>query len=115
MYLDLPIIFGLLQRFPKFKRIATAVGLVIMCLALSLSSLANNTTHLILSQGIAYAIGGSLVYSPTILFLDEWFVKRKGFAFGVMWVSVLIRYDVASVEYTRFVHAELRFDRLEQG
>lgn len=27
-----------------------------------------------------------MAYAPTILFVDEWFVRRKGFAFGVMWV-----------------------------
>lgn len=38
--------------------------------------------------GVGYAIGAGLAYAPTILFLDEWFVVRKGFAYGVMWVSV---------------------------
>lgn len=58
-----------------------------MCLALGLSSLSNTVTHLILTQGIFYAIGGTLAYSPAIQFMDEWFVKRKGLAFGVMWAG----------------------------
>jgi len=27
------------------------------------------------------------MYSSCIIFLNEWFVARKGLAFGVMWVS----------------------------
>ncbi|KAF2262877.1 MFS general substrate transporter [Lojkania enalia] len=53
----------------------------------TLPSLAHNVTHLIVTQGVFYAIGGGLVYSPVIQFMDEWFVRRKGLAFGVMWAG----------------------------
>lgn len=58
-----------------------------MCCALAFSSFATTTTELIVSQGIAYGIGASIAYAPTIIFLDDWFVRRKGLAFGIMWVS----------------------------
>lgn len=87
MYLSAPLVFGLLQRFPKIQRPAIGAGLVTMCLGLGLSSLSKTTTHLIITQGVFYAIGGSLVYSPTILFMNEWFIQKKGLAFGIMWVS----------------------------
>lgn len=87
MYLDLPIVFGLLRRWPRFQRFATVGGLVIMCLALAVSSFSTKTTHLIITQGILYALGGSLAYSPCILFLDEWFSRKKGLAYGIMWAG----------------------------
>lgn len=87
MYLSAPLVFGLLQRFPKIQRPAIGAGLVTMCLGLGLSSLSETTTHLIITQGVFYAIGGSLVYSPTILFMNEWFIQKKGFAFGIMWAG----------------------------
>ncbi|KFY93003.1 hypothetical protein V498_04620 [Pseudogymnoascus sp. VKM F-4517 (FW-2822)] len=87
MYLDLPIIFAVLQIWPRFRPYCTGVGLFIMCLALGLSSFATTTTHLMATQGIFYAIGGSLAYSPCIIYMDEWFVKRKGLAFGIMWAG----------------------------
>lgn len=86
MYLSAPLVFGFLQRYPRTKRPSIMVGLLTMCLALGLSSLSNTVAHLIVTQGIFYAIGGALAYSPAIQFMDEWFVKRKGLAFGVMWV-----------------------------
>lgn len=90
MYLSAPLVFGLMIRFPWTKRPAIGVGLITMCLALGLSSLSTTVTHLIATQGVIYAIGGALAYSPAIQFMDEWFVKRKGLAFGVMWVSASI-------------------------
>ncbi|RMZ71552.1 MFS monocarboxylate transporter [Pyrenophora seminiperda CCB06] len=73
--------------WPHLQRWATAGGLIVMCLALGLSSLSNKTTELIASQGVIYALGGSLTYSPCILYMDEWFNKRKGLAYGIMWAG----------------------------
>ena len=50
-----------------------------------LSSFASNTTQLIATQGVLYALGGCLTYAPTVQFLEEWFVRRRGLAFGIMW------------------------------
>ena len=83
----LPVAFVLLQSVPRLKLWAAPIGFVIMCLALALSSFAKNTTHLIASQGVVYGVGASLAYAPTIVFMDDWFVRRKGLAFGIMWVS----------------------------
>lgn len=83
----LPVAFVLLQAVPRLKLWAAPIGFVIMCLSLSLSSFATTTAHLIVSQGVAYGIGASLAYAPTIVFMDDWFVQRKGLAFGIMWVS----------------------------
>ncbi|KAF2802759.1 MFS general substrate transporter [Mytilinidion resinicola] len=87
MYLDLPIVFGLLRRWPRSQRYATVGGLLVMCLALALSAFSTNTNHLIVTQGVIYAIGGSFAYSPCILYMDEWFVRKKGLAYGIMWAG----------------------------
>jgi MFS family permease len=87
MYLSSPLVFGMLAWYPTWKRPCIVIGLIMMCLSLGLSSLSTTVPHLITTQGVFYAIGGALCYSPTIGFMDEWFVKRKGLAFGTMWVS----------------------------
>ncbi|KUL90590.1 hypothetical protein ZTR_00350 [Talaromyces verruculosus] len=87
IYILSPLVFGLLLGFPKLKRYSSAFGLCVMVPALLGSSFANTTTQLLVSQGIAYAIGASFAYAPLILFMEEWFVKRRGFAFGIMWAG----------------------------
>ena len=87
MYLGAPFTFAALQWWPKYRRYYAAIGLGIIAIALVLSSFSTRVWHLILTQGVLYAVGGSLLYTPTVLFLDEWFIKRKGFAFGVMWAG----------------------------
>jgi len=33
---------------------------------------------------VLYAVGGSIHYYPVLLYLDEWFIQRRGVAFGVI-------------------------------
>lgn len=69
------------------RRISSIIGLAILIIALVASSFSTTVWHLILTQGFLYGIGGVLLYSPVIVFVDEWFIRRKGLAYGVMWVS----------------------------
>ncbi|KAI9371433.1 MFS general substrate transporter [Aspergillus egyptiacus] len=87
MYLDLPLVFAAYRYWPRYQRIGCGIGVFVMCLALALSSLSTSVTHLIITQGIFYALGGSIAYSPCILLMEDWFDKRKGLAFGVMWAG----------------------------
>jgi len=85
MYLTPPLVIGILRIFPGLGPWGTITGLLIMCLALGLSSLSTSVPHLIATQGVFYAVGGSIAYCPCILYLDQWFVRRKGLAYGIMW------------------------------
>ena len=62
-------------------------GLPLMAAALIAGSFANTVSHLVLTQGVLYAIGGSIIYFPTLVFIDEWFIQRKGLAYGIMWAG----------------------------
>ena len=87
MYLAAPLLFAVFQRWPHICRKSTPLGLAIVVVAIALSSFATSVWHLILTQGVLYAVGGGLLYYPVFLFIDEWFVQRKGFAYGVMWAG----------------------------
>lgn len=88
MYLFAPISLYVLEAWPCIRRLSSVLGLMVATSALIASSFSTKVWHLILTQGVLYAIGGSLLYSPTMFYLDEWFVKKKGLAFGVMWAGV---------------------------
>lgn len=84
MYLDAPLVIALARIYPKQGRWNPTAGLLMMCVALALSSFSQNTTHLILTQGALYGIGGSIAYNPCLMYVDEWFDRRKGLAYGLM-------------------------------
>jgi MFS family permease len=82
MYMIIIPAFALLKCFPRLRAWATPAGLVIMCLALGLGSFSTTVTHLIVTQGILYAIGGGLAWTPILFYIEEWWVRRRGFAYG---------------------------------
>ncbi|KAH8688241.1 major facilitator superfamily domain-containing protein [Ilyonectria robusta] len=87
MYLMMPLAFILLNRYPRLRRWCGPLGLLITVASLTASAFASNIGALIATQGVFYALGCSLIFSPISLYMDEWFVERKGFAYGVMWAG----------------------------
>ncbi|KAL8810043.1 MAG: hypothetical protein Q9200_002899 [Gallowayella weberi] len=87
MYFLTPVVIALSKRFPHLRQLCTFLGLIIMSLALVASSFAQAVWQLIITQGLLYALGGCMLYMPTMQYLDEWFVNRKGLALGVFFAG----------------------------
>lgn len=87
MYLMMPLTFTLLTRYPRLRPYCGPLGLAIAIGSLILSSFATKVWQLIATQGVLCAIGSGLLFSPTTLYLDEWFVAKKGVAYGIMWAG----------------------------
>lgn len=63
------------------------VGLVVVAVALIAASFCNSVGGLIATQGVLYALGGVVLYFPLMPYVDEWFISRKGLAFGTIWAG----------------------------
>ncbi|KAF2173734.1 hypothetical protein M409DRAFT_62010 [Zasmidium cellare ATCC 36951] len=87
MYLSSPLVALVLQRWPHIRRPSGIVGLIIMLAALVGASFCNSSIGLLATQGIMFAVGGLTLYFPAMLVIDEWFIQRKGLAFGICWTA----------------------------
>jgi hypothetical protein len=87
MYLAAPIVYTILRKFSHWRKRCSVIGFIILLGSLVGASFANTIPQLVATQGIMYAVGGSLHYYPVFLYLDEWFVARKGMAYGVVWAG----------------------------
>jgi predicted MFS family arabinose efflux permease len=85
MYLLMPIAFMILNKYPYLRRWCGPLGLAITVLSLSASAFVSSIEGLIATQGALYSIGCGLLFSPISLYMDEWFIERKGLAYGIMW------------------------------
>ena len=77
-----------MSRYPQSQKSIGTLGLILMVLSLVLASFSTKVWHLLLSQGILYGFGATLMYNTYITWLDTWFVKRKGLAYGIFWASM---------------------------
>ncbi|ATY60852.1 MFS monocarboxylate [Cordyceps militaris] len=87
MYLGMPVTMGIQRLCPRLSVWSPLAGILVMAGALLGASLATTAPQLIGTQGVLFAVGSSLAYCPCIAFLNEWFDRRKGLAYGVMWAG----------------------------
>jgi MFS family permease len=87
MLMGSPLISLLIQRFPFLRRPGGCVGLAIMFAGLIAASTTDSAKVVLWTQGVMYGVGALLVYFPAMFLIDEWFVERKGFAFGISWAG----------------------------
>ncbi|PYH74595.1 putative MFS monocarboxylate transporter [Aspergillus vadensis CBS 113365] len=87
LYLLSPVTFTLLTRYPHLPKSCAFVGLALSVGGSLLSSFATTVWQMIVTQGVICGLGNGLVFSPTTLYLDQWFVRRKGLAYGIMWAG----------------------------
>ncbi|KAM0241604.1 hypothetical protein ACHAPO_001293 [Fusarium lateritium] len=85
LYLGAPFVVIICRFYPRQARWFTWAGLVATSLAMAMSSFCTTVPQLIATQGILFGIGGCFAYCPCTLYIDEWFVQRKGFAYGTVW------------------------------
>lgn len=83
-YMGFPLVVLLQRLYPRATRYGPIAGLLVMSLSLVASSFATTVPQLIVTQGIFYAIAACTCYCPCMLYLDEWFVSRRGLAFGIV-------------------------------
>ncbi|PLB47969.1 MFS general substrate transporter [Aspergillus steynii IBT 23096] len=87
LYLLSPISFTLLTRYPHLQKHCASVGLLLSVSGSLASSFSVTVWHLIVTQGVVAAVGNGLIFSPSTLYLDQWFIRRKGLAYGIMWAA----------------------------
>ena len=86
MYLSMPFLFTLFtKRWAHRRRITALCGAGLACLSFLLSSFSTNVWHLVATQGVFSALGCAFIYSPTTLWLGEWYSKgNRAVAYGLV-------------------------------
>jgi len=76
--------YTLRYQTSKYQRHMICIGWLICIIALLASSFATKVWHLMLTQGFLYGVGVVILYYPVLSIVNEWFVKRRGLAYGLM-------------------------------
>ncbi|KAI1358047.1 major facilitator superfamily domain-containing protein [Xylaria arbuscula] len=83
-YLGAPVVIPLLQRYQRWWRHMICVGWSICIVGLVSGSFASTLEVLILTQGVAYGIGFLIFYYPILSMVNEYWVARRGMAYGIL-------------------------------
>lgn len=86
-YLGGPLSALATKRFPKYQRQQIWVGWPFSIFGLLSASFTSSVNGLICTQGFLYGLGFVTVSYPIVSMINEWWVVRKGMAFGLISAS----------------------------
>ncbi|ORY07784.1 major facilitator superfamily domain-containing protein [Clohesyomyces aquaticus] len=83
-YLGAPVIIPIIRRFPRYRKKMILVGWPLCIAGLVAGSFADELSTLILTQGIMYGTGFIIFYYPILSMVDEFWVRKRGMAYGLL-------------------------------
>lgn len=86
-FLGAPLSMLLVQALHYWQKHMIVAGSVLCVASLFGASFASSVPMLIATQGVLYGTGFLIMYFPVLSLLNEWFVQRRGFAYGVLFAG----------------------------
>ncbi|KAL9039683.1 MAG: hypothetical protein Q9180_002379 [Flavoplaca navasiana] len=83
-YLGAPFMAIVVRRYQRYRQYMIWIGWPICVIGLLASSFSSSVEALIVTQGLIYGFGFLIIYWPIISFINEWWIHRRGMAFGVI-------------------------------
>ena len=83
-YLGAPFFTPLVKRYQRYQIHMIWIGWPICIFALIGASFAKSIGTLIFTQGVLYGFGALILYYPMLSMVNEWFVQKRGLAYGIL-------------------------------
>ena len=83
-YLGMPFTNPIALRWPQHRRLMCVIGCLMCLIGLVGASFAQEVWQLLFFQGFLYGLGWVVCYTPFLFILNEWFVERRGLAYGLL-------------------------------
>ncbi|GAA5945581.1 hypothetical protein JCM3775_000530 [Rhodotorula graminis] len=77
-------ILNLYRRYPELIKPILWTSALINCLGMLAASWATEVWHLIILIGIVGGFSGAFLYAPVLMWLNSWWVERRGLASGIV-------------------------------
>ncbi|KAF6822046.1 MFS monocarboxylate [Colletotrichum musicola] len=84
-FIGAPIAAPIVARFHRYQQHMVVAGWAICVASLVGASFCSSISGLIPTQGVLYGFGFLMIYFPVLRMLNEWFVARRGLAYGVLY------------------------------
>src|SRR5690349_1770539 len=86
-FLGSPLMTYITKRYRNRRWQFIWTGWVIDIVSLVAASFCSSIPILALTQGVLYGVGFFILYYPVLAMLNEWFVARRGQAYGILFAS----------------------------
>ncbi|KAK5113135.1 hypothetical protein LTR85_010953 [Meristemomyces frigidus] len=83
-YIGMPFTNPIAMRWPQHRKKMGVAGWLLCLIGLVGASFARHAWQLLLSQGFVYGVGWVVCYTPFLFMLNDWFVEKRGLAYGIL-------------------------------
>lgn len=83
-YLGMPFTNPIAMRWPRHRKSMSVAGWLLCLVGLIGASFATQVWQLLFFQGLVYGTGWVICYTPFLFMLNEWFVEKRGLAYGIL-------------------------------
>ncbi|KAG9311573.1 MFS general substrate transporter [Chiua virens] len=90
IYLSAPLVYPYMHRYRAHVRPLMWLGMTLCWTSLLMASYSHKVHEFVMFQGVIYGIGGGLLYPSSILYMSEWFFRRRGLANGVIFAGTAL-------------------------
>lgn len=83
-YFGFPLVTSLYRTHPQHGLSILWTGWSFCIAGLLVASFATHVWHLVLTEGVLLGAGWALCYTPFLAFTNQWFIRRRGMVYGIM-------------------------------
>ncbi|GAA6052562.1 hypothetical protein JCM3770_003244 [Rhodotorula araucariae] len=87
MFIMPVFVITVFRRYPEWITPIIWTSGLINCLSMLAASWASEVWHLILLIGVLGGMSGAILYAPVLLWLNSWWVERRGLASGIVFAG----------------------------
>ncbi|GAA5861711.1 hypothetical protein JCM1840_005238 [Sporobolomyces johnsonii] len=78
------VVINIFRRYPEKVKTMLWISLAVNCLSMLVAGWAKQVWQLILLQGVLGGLSGAVLYAPVLLWMQGWFLERRGLASGII-------------------------------
>ncbi|BGP44162.1 hypothetical protein JCM10449v2_008226 [Rhodotorula kratochvilovae] len=87
MFICPVFVITVFRRYPEWIKPILWTSAAVNCLSMLAASWASEVWHLILLIGVLGGVSGATLYAPVLLWLNSWWVERRGLASGIVFAG----------------------------
>ncbi|GAA6012714.1 hypothetical protein JCM11491_002539 [Sporobolomyces phaffii] len=77
-------VINFFRRYPDKVKLSLVISAAVYSGSMLLASWATSVWHLVLLQGVLCGASGAVLYAPVLLWLNGWFLTKRGLASGIV-------------------------------
>ncbi|KAL6811661.1 monocarboxylate transporter [Trichoderma camerunense] len=86
-FLGAPFATPLVKKYHAWQRHMVWTGCALCVISLLAASFCTSIAGLAVTQGALYGTGFLIMYFPILCMMNEWFVRRRGLAYGILYAG----------------------------